>query len=114
MSHQGQLLLITHNASAACENKRWQNSIHMAARRRWLPREPWTGPRRRAARSRVLALALEHLISGRPAGAGAGVFPQPRCLTPTVKHCFKDLIAARRRGTKFACQGSVEEDGVRE
>lgn len=44
---------------------------------------------------------MEHLISGRL--AGAGVFPQPRWLTLTVKHFFKDLIAARRRGTKFAC-----------
>lgn len=59
---------------------------------------------------------MEHLISGRPAGAGAGagVFPQPRWLTLTVKHSFKDLIAARRRGTKFACQGSIEVDNIRQ
>lgn len=37
---------------------------------------------------------VEHLISGGP--AGAGVFPQPCWLTLTVKHCFKDLIAASR------------------
>lgn len=53
---------------------------------------------------------MEHLISGRP--AGAGVFPQPRWLTLTVKHCFKDLIAARRRSTSFACQSSIEVDDM--
>lgn len=46
---------------------------------------------------------VEHLISGRLAGAGAGVFPQPCWLTLTVKHCFKGLIPARRRSTQCAC-----------